>query len=153
MLQTMGNFNGINLPTQPEFNANCILERFLRRENGPLRKYLVTPQNSGYWQLLNQSVSISINFLKLDGALFDCHHSFGHTVKLNPSSVKANVSDSLCFLSSQLRGPVAPYTPVFLDGWKPEALRADGQVWEDPVESEHKYEDLRVKQEVWNTCM
>uniref|UniRef100_UPI0037E7BDDF epidermal growth factor receptor kinase substrate 8-like protein 1 isoform X2 n=1 Tax=Semicossyphus pulcher TaxID=241346 RepID=UPI0037E7BDDF len=48
---------------------------------------------------------------------------------------------------SQLRGPVAPYTPVFLDGWKPEALRADGQVWEDPVESQHKHEDLRVKQE------
>nr|XP_020493228.1 epidermal growth factor receptor kinase substrate 8-like protein 1 [Labrus bergylta] len=49
---------------------------------------------------------------------------------------------------SQLRGPVAPYSPVFLDGWKPEALRADGQVWEDPVESQHKHEDLRVKQEL-----
>ncbi|XP_023255892.1 epidermal growth factor receptor kinase substrate 8-like protein 1 isoform X1 [Seriola lalandi dorsalis] len=48
---------------------------------------------------------------------------------------------------SQLRGPVAPYTPVFLDGWKPEASRADGQVWEDPVESQHKHEALRVKQE------
>ncbi|XP_041672143.1 epidermal growth factor receptor kinase substrate 8-like protein 1 isoform X2 [Cheilinus undulatus] len=48
---------------------------------------------------------------------------------------------------SQLRGPIAPYTPVFLDGWKPEAVRADGQVWEDPVESQHKHEDLRVKQE------
>ncbi|XP_049418912.1 epidermal growth factor receptor kinase substrate 8-like protein 1 isoform X1 [Epinephelus fuscoguttatus] len=48
---------------------------------------------------------------------------------------------------SQLRGPVAPYTPVFLDGWKPEALRADGQVWEDPVESQHKHEALQVKQE------
>ncbi|XP_040922557.1 epidermal growth factor receptor kinase substrate 8-like protein 1 isoform X2 [Toxotes jaculatrix] len=48
---------------------------------------------------------------------------------------------------SQLRGPVAPYSPVFLDGWKPEALRADGQVWEDPVESQHKHEALRVKQE------
>ncbi|XP_029312320.1 LOW QUALITY PROTEIN: epidermal growth factor receptor kinase substrate 8-like protein 1 [Cottoperca gobio] len=47
---------------------------------------------------------------------------------------------------SQLRGPVAPYTPVFLDGWKPEASRADGQVWEDPVESQHKHEALRVKQ-------
>uniref|UniRef100_A0A3B4TCT5 EPS8 signaling adaptor L1b n=1 Tax=Seriola dumerili TaxID=41447 RepID=A0A3B4TCT5_SERDU len=54
---------------------------------------------------------------------------------------------------SQLRGPVAPYTPVFLDGWKPEASRADGQVWEDPVESQHKHEALRVKQEVWNTFM
>ncbi|KAM3592558.1 uncharacterized protein V6R79_021231 [Siganus canaliculatus] len=49
---------------------------------------------------------------------------------------------------SQLRGPVAPYTPVFLDGWKPEALRADRQVWEDPVESQHKYEDLQVKQQL-----
>ncbi|XP_042253728.1 epidermal growth factor receptor kinase substrate 8-like protein 1 isoform X1 [Thunnus albacares] len=48
---------------------------------------------------------------------------------------------------SQLRGPVPPYTPVFSDGWKPEALRADGQVWEDPVESQHKHEALRVKQE------
>uniref|UniRef100_M4AW67 EPS8 signaling adaptor L1b n=1 Tax=Xiphophorus maculatus TaxID=8083 RepID=M4AW67_XIPMA len=36
---------------------------------------------------------------------------------------------------AQLRGPVAPYNPVFLSGWKPEAVRADGQVWEDPVES------------------
>uniref|UniRef100_A0A3Q1IMP7 SH3 domain-containing protein n=1 Tax=Anabas testudineus TaxID=64144 RepID=A0A3Q1IMP7_ANATE len=41
---------------------------------------------------------------------------------------------------SQLSGPVAPYNPVFLSGWKPEALRADGQVWEDPVESQHKHE-------------
>ncbi|XP_028331644.1 epidermal growth factor receptor kinase substrate 8-like protein 1 isoform X2 [Gouania willdenowi] len=48
---------------------------------------------------------------------------------------------------SQLRGPVAPYTPVFFNGWKPEALRADGQVWEDPIESQHKYEALLEKQE------
>uniref|UniRef100_A0A3Q1ENL1 EPS8 signaling adaptor L1b n=1 Tax=Acanthochromis polyacanthus TaxID=80966 RepID=A0A3Q1ENL1_9TELE len=52
-----------------------------------------------------------------------------------------------------LRGPVAPYTPVFLSGWKPEASRADGQVWEDPVESQHKHEAFRVQQEVWNTCV
>uniref|UniRef100_A0A8C9ZJE4 EPS8 signaling adaptor L1b n=1 Tax=Sander lucioperca TaxID=283035 RepID=A0A8C9ZJE4_SANLU len=51
-----------------------------------------------------------------------------------------------------LRGPVAPYTPVFLDGWKPEASRADGQVWEDPVDSQHKHEALRVQQVVRNTC-
>ncbi|XP_014823770.1 PREDICTED: epidermal growth factor receptor kinase substrate 8-like protein 1 isoform X1 [Poecilia mexicana] len=48
---------------------------------------------------------------------------------------------------TQLRGPVAPYNPVFLSGWKPEAVRADGQVWEDPVESQHKHEAHRVKQE------
>lgn len=48
---------------------------------------------------------------------------------------------------SQLREAVAPYSPVFLDGWKPEASRPDGQVWEDPVESAHKHEALREKQE------
>ncbi|XP_030611230.1 epidermal growth factor receptor kinase substrate 8-like protein 1 isoform X2 [Archocentrus centrarchus] len=48
---------------------------------------------------------------------------------------------------SQLRGPIAPYTPVFLAGWKPEASRPDGQVWEDPVESQHKLEALQEKQE------
>ncbi|XP_070401648.1 epidermal growth factor receptor kinase substrate 8-like protein 1 isoform X2 [Nothobranchius furzeri] len=48
---------------------------------------------------------------------------------------------------SQLRRPVAPYTPVFFNNWKPEASRPDGQVWEDPVESQHKHEALRVKQE------
>lgn len=58
----------------------------------------------------------------------------------------------LCF-SSQLRGPLAPYVPVFFDGWKPETLRPDGQVWEDPVESQHKHEDLQVKREVWNACV
>lgn len=48
---------------------------------------------------------------------------------------------------SQLRGSVPPYTPVFFNGWKPEALRPDGQVWEDPVESQHKHEALLVKPE------
>lgn len=58
----------------------------------------------------------------------------------------------LCSLSSQLSGPIAPYSPVFLSCWKPEALKADGQVWEDPVESQHKHEALQVKHEVWNNC-
>ncbi|XP_061613278.1 epidermal growth factor receptor kinase substrate 8-like protein 1 isoform X1 [Phyllopteryx taeniolatus] len=48
---------------------------------------------------------------------------------------------------AELRGPIAPYTPVFLDGWKPNTFRADGQVWEDPVESQHKHEAFRLKQE------
>lgn len=68
---------------------------------------------------------------------------------MNPSSSSSSSSGSI---RSQLREPVAPYSPVFLDGWKPEVLRPDGQVWEDPVESQHKNEDPRVKQEVWNTC-
>ncbi|XP_026171059.1 epidermal growth factor receptor kinase substrate 8-like protein 1 isoform X2 [Mastacembelus armatus] len=49
---------------------------------------------------------------------------------------------------SQLREHIAPYTPVFLDGWKPEASRANGQVWEDPVESQHKQEALQQQQPV-----
>lgn len=64
--------------------------------------------------------------------------------------IEGQGSDLFCSLRSQLRGPVAPYTPVFFDGWKPEALKPDGQVWEDPVESQHKLEALREKQEVWD---
>lgn len=80
-------------------------------------------------------------------------YKFTYTIfRLDYTEVNLS-SDSLCSLRSQLREPVAPYTPVFLDGWKPEALRPDGQVWEDPVESQHKNEDLRVKQEVWNACV
>ncbi|XP_067291723.1 epidermal growth factor receptor kinase substrate 8-like protein 1 isoform X2 [Pseudorasbora parva] len=37
---------------------------------------------------------------------------------------------------SALRSPVAPYTLVFQDGWKPPGSDAAG--WLDPVESEHK---------------
>ena len=58
---------------------------------------------------------------------------------------------ALLRFSSHLRGPLAPYIPVFFDGWKPETLRPDGQVWEDPIESQHKHEDLQVKREVRNT--
>ncbi|XP_036381124.1 epidermal growth factor receptor kinase substrate 8-like protein 1 [Megalops cyprinoides] len=49
---------------------------------------------------------------------------------------------------SQLRGPVPPYTPVFLDGWKPEAIGPGGQPWDDPIESQHKQDVLREKQEL-----
>uniref|UniRef100_A0A8C5F480 Eps8 like 1b n=1 Tax=Gadus morhua TaxID=8049 RepID=A0A8C5F480_GADMO len=45
-------------------------------------------------------------------------------------------------------GQVSPYSPVFYGGWRPEAVREDGQLWEDPVESEHEHEALRAKQEV-----
>lgn len=75
------------------------------------------------------------------------------TINISLVKKKKDRMNPPCSLSSQLRGPVAPYTPVFLDGWKPEALRADGQVWEDPVESQHKHEALRVQQEVRNTCV
>ncbi|KAJ8399907.1 hypothetical protein AAFF_G00406370 [Aldrovandia affinis] len=47
---------------------------------------------------------------------------------------------------SQLRGPVTPYTPVFMDGWKSEALDPEGQPWEDPIESQYRHEALREKQ-------
>ncbi|CAL8264216.1 unnamed protein product [Arctogadus glacialis] len=44
-------------------------------------------------------------------------------------------------------GQVSPYSPVFYGGWRPEAVREDGELWEDPVESEHDHEALRAKQE------
>ncbi|KAJ8245826.1 hypothetical protein GJAV_G00260710 [Gymnothorax javanicus] len=49
---------------------------------------------------------------------------------------------------SELRETVPPYTPVFLDGWKPEAFDPSGQEWEDPVEAQHRHEAIREKQEM-----
>ncbi|XP_076851719.1 epidermal growth factor receptor kinase substrate 8-like protein 1a [Brachyhypopomus gauderio] len=37
---------------------------------------------------------------------------------------------------------VPPYRPVFLDGWEPTACDTHGQTFEDPVESQYKYEAL-----------
>ncbi|KAK5856465.1 hypothetical protein PBY51_008057 [Eleginops maclovinus] len=39
---------------------------------------------------------------------------------------------------SHLSMSVPPYTPVFLDGWKPQAYDSTGQLFEDPIESQHK---------------
>uniref|UniRef100_A0A3B3SC42 Uncharacterized protein n=1 Tax=Paramormyrops kingsleyae TaxID=1676925 RepID=A0A3B3SC42_9TELE len=47
---------------------------------------------------------------------------------------------------SQQRGPVLPYTPVFLDGWKPDPVDPHGQVWEDPIEAQHKLDSQRKQQ-------
>ncbi|XP_056285395.1 epidermal growth factor receptor kinase substrate 8-like protein 1 isoform X2 [Pseudoliparis swirei] len=49
---------------------------------------------------------------------------------------------------SELPGPVPLYSPVFLDGWQPAASRADGPVWEDPVESQHKHDALQQQKAV-----
>ncbi|KAI1884718.1 hypothetical protein AGOR_G00229300 [Albula goreensis] len=49
--------------------------------------------------------------------------------------------------SSQLTDPAPAYTPVFLDGWKPEAFDSEGQLWEDPVESQHKQDVLSQRRE------
>ncbi|XP_060749171.1 epidermal growth factor receptor kinase substrate 8-like protein 1a isoform X1 [Tachysurus vachellii] len=40
-----------------------------------------------------------------------------------------------------------PYAPVFLDGWKPDAFDANGQAFEDPVESQNKKEALLQRQQ------
>lgn len=38
---------------------------------------------------------------------------------------------------------VPSYSPVFLDGWKPPAYDSTGQLFEDPIESQHKQDALR----------
>ncbi|XP_030649122.1 epidermal growth factor receptor kinase substrate 8-like protein 1a [Chanos chanos] len=43
---------------------------------------------------------------------------------------------------SELGEGVSPYTPVFLDGWQPEALDRDGQPFKDPIECQHGHEAL-----------
>uniref|UniRef100_A0A8B9R736 SH3 domain-containing protein n=1 Tax=Astyanax mexicanus TaxID=7994 RepID=A0A8B9R736_ASTMX len=50
-----------------------------------------------------------------------------------------------------LRGPVPPYAPVFLDGWKLPESEAEG--WVDPVESQHKKDVEKQKQEVKEQSM
>nr|XP_061805403.1 epidermal growth factor receptor kinase substrate 8-like protein 1 [Nerophis lumbriciformis] len=45
---------------------------------------------------------------------------------------------------SQLGVSVPPYSPVFLDGWQPQAFDSSGLPLEDPVESQHK-QDVYVQ--------
>uniref|UniRef100_A0A3Q3K9D6 SH3 domain-containing protein n=1 Tax=Monopterus albus TaxID=43700 RepID=A0A3Q3K9D6_MONAL len=44
---------------------------------------------------------------------------------------------------SRLSVSVPPYSPVFLDGWQPQAYDSAGQPLEDPVESQHKQDAVR----------
>lgn len=44
---------------------------------------------------------------------------------------------------SHLSVSVPSYSPVFLDGWKPPAYDSTGQLFEDPIESQHKQDALR----------
>ncbi|XP_070779374.1 epidermal growth factor receptor kinase substrate 8-like protein 1a [Enoplosus armatus] len=39
---------------------------------------------------------------------------------------------------SHLSVSVPPYSPVFLDGWQPQAYDSTGQPFDDPIESQHK---------------
>ncbi|XP_040917775.1 epidermal growth factor receptor kinase substrate 8-like protein 1a [Toxotes jaculatrix] len=51
---------------------------------------------------------------------------------------------------SQLNVSVPPYSPVFLDGWQPQAYDSAGQPFEDPVELQHKQDALRESREAQN---
>ncbi|KAL4658280.1 epidermal growth factor receptor kinase substrate 8-like protein 1 isoform X1 [Arapaima gigas] len=46
---------------------------------------------------------------------------------------------------SQLRELVSPYMPLFLDGWTPTGFGPEGQQWEDPIELQHKQDQLKEK--------
>ncbi|XP_078511139.1 epidermal growth factor receptor kinase substrate 8-like protein 1 [Lissotriton helveticus] len=39
-----------------------------------------------------------------------------------------------------------PYTPTFKSGWVPPQFDVDGKPWEDPVEVQHRHEELRAQQ-------
>uniref|UniRef100_UPI0037E8B71E epidermal growth factor receptor kinase substrate 8-like protein 1a n=1 Tax=Semicossyphus pulcher TaxID=241346 RepID=UPI0037E8B71E len=50
---------------------------------------------------------------------------------------------------SHLSVSVPPYSPVFLDGWRPQAYDSTGNLLEDPIESQHKqdaYSERRTAQ-------
>ncbi|XP_077940085.1 epidermal growth factor receptor kinase substrate 8-like protein 1a isoform X1 [Gasterosteus aculeatus] len=46
-----------------------------------------------------------------------------------------------------LKVSVPPYSPVFMDGWKPQACDPTGQPFEDPVESQHKQDAFEESRE------
>ncbi|XP_047428765.1 epidermal growth factor receptor kinase substrate 8-like protein 1a [Mugil cephalus] len=48
---------------------------------------------------------------------------------------------------SLLSVSVPPYSPVFLDGWQPQACDSSGQQLEDPIELQHKQDALRERRE------
>uniref|UniRef100_A0A4W5JNV5 EPS8 signaling adaptor L1a n=1 Tax=Hucho hucho TaxID=62062 RepID=A0A4W5JNV5_9TELE len=48
---------------------------------------------------------------------------------------------------SQLVESVLPYSPVFLDGWQPEPFDPQGQLWKDPIKSQHKQDALQYSVE------
>ncbi|XP_039679726.1 epidermal growth factor receptor kinase substrate 8-like protein 1a isoform X2 [Perca fluviatilis] len=47
------------------------------------------------------------------------------------------------FSSSHLSVSGSPYSPVFLDGWQPQAYNSTGQLIEDPITSQHKQDAFR----------
>lgn len=49
---------------------------------------------------------------------------------------------------SHLSVSVPPYSPVFLDGWQPQAYDSTGQLLEDPIELQHKQDAFRERREV-----
>lgn len=51
------------------------------------------------------------------------------------------------FPSSHLSVTVPPYSPVFLDGWQPQACDSAGQPLEDPIELQHKQDAIRERRE------
>ncbi|XP_029945857.1 epidermal growth factor receptor kinase substrate 8-like protein 1a [Salarias fasciatus] len=51
---------------------------------------------------------------------------------------------------SDLGEPVPPYSPVFLDGWRPPAHDSAGRPFEDPVESQHKQDTVRESRQTQN---
>ncbi|KAJ7313962.1 hypothetical protein JRQ81_005801 [Phrynocephalus forsythii] len=44
------------------------------------------------------------------------------------------------------RDYATPYTPTFRSGWSPPRLDVSGQLWEDPVEAQHRHEERRAQQ-------
>ncbi|KAF7664504.1 hypothetical protein LDENG_00175070 [Lucifuga dentata] len=48
---------------------------------------------------------------------------------------------------SQLSVSVPPYSPVFMDGWTPQAFNSHGQPLEDPIELQHKQDAFMESRE------
>lgn len=73
-----------------------------------------------------------------------CALTFCKSASTRPNCVTLPWRGPLALCPSSNVSPSAPlYSPVFLDGWKPQAFDSSGRPLEDPIESEHKQDALR----------
>ncbi|XP_076842937.1 epidermal growth factor receptor kinase substrate 8-like protein 1 isoform X2 [Brachyhypopomus gauderio] len=68
-----------------------------------------------------------------------------NTLTLQEHTLWTSLGPYWTYPRSALRGPVPPYSPVFLDGWRLPGSEVEG--WVDPIEEQHSKDADRERQE------
>ncbi|XP_036436826.1 epidermal growth factor receptor kinase substrate 8-like protein 1 [Colossoma macropomum] len=91
----------------------------------------------------NPALAASVNSPALTAGAVDL---LKNNLNLQEHTLWSSLGPYWTYPRSALRGPVAPYSPVFLGGWKLPGSEVEG--WVDPVESQHRKDIEREKQEL-----